>query len=142
MGEAGAGQFIFVRNQWKRTPLERIQDAIQGATNQLQMVYETVNNSMDPDEIQREQLTIDDLNQTISILSGEAAKRREKVRKLKDRRNKLIDEISTLRQEQNVIALHLFHHWERKIKHRVKQVKIIDDELGPFRWLDEPVNLG
>lgn len=80
-------------------------------------------------------LKIENLKRTVQTLEAEAETRRQKVKRLTTRRDKLMSEISFLRQQRRTQQM------DRKFERLFKQVESIDDDLGPYRWLSKPFYL-
>lgn len=130
------GPFIITRNAWKRTPLERIIEAIGGANHQIMIEEEKLNSLIDISERSIQQSKITDLKETVIALEDEKVKRQKRVKQLKKNRAILITKIDYIRKKSNII--HGERHSQRKIENLIKQIKLIDDDLGPFRHYDEP----
>lgn len=119
------GPFTMTRNKWQITPLERIEKSIEEVKGEIQIA-----------ESEKNLEYIRDLAKTIKALEEEKANRKERVRKIKTKRNELVNQLSRLRDKK--------FSWERnnKMEKVWKEISEIDKELGPFRNYDQPIYLG
>lgn len=110
-----------IRNKYKRTPLERIEESISKAQKDLKTEEEKFKSSTGEiwDIISDK---YKDLQKTIDLLKEERKKREVKVQRLNKQRKTLINKLIFARGQNN----------KNLSKNLVKKIIIIDDELGPF----------
>lgn len=95
------GPFISTRNQWKRTPLERIIDAIKGASEEIVKKEQILQTIIDEKERMIFNYKIDDLKKTIDILNEEKNYRQKRVQRLNTNRAILLNRVTKLRIHQD-----------------------------------------
>lgn len=110
------GPFHLIRNEWQRTPLQRIEDTLNELTNHLDKIKKETNTSA---------AEIHELEVTKSTLQEERYKRIKKEKRLNKIRNKLIENLVFLRQNSNQNT--------KQVKKLLKKIKKIDNDLGPYR---------
>lgn len=126
------GPFFPVRNSWQNTTLERIKRDIKEVNQQILMEKQTLNYLSETKKI-RKQKTISDLQKTVEILKIEERNRQERVLQLKTQRGYLINKIKALRNTSRKNP-----DVDEEIENIIKLTNVIDNELGPFRNLDQP----
>lgn len=119
------GPFKVTRNKWQETPLERIQRSIDEIKEEIKTKKLKSSDSG----------VFQDLSKTLKTLGIEKEKLIIKVRELKIKRGKLINELTFIRKEK----------FETKKKEKIKgiceKINKIDEDLGPFRHFDTPIYL-
>lgn len=111
------GPFVINRNKWQRTPLERIEQAIEEIKEEIKMEDSKTNNSR----------IIEDLSKTLETLEEEGVNLKIRVRKLKIKRETLIGNLTWMRRNK------FDSEKNNKIQKIFKKITKIDKELGPYR---------
>lgn len=133
MAEA-EGSFTRINNEYKRTPLQRIQKEIDDVNRDIRRSETELQYTRSADERRFIMDKIRDLKKTVELLNEEASDRRERVIYLKERRRNCMHELACLRQQQQRHA--------NRIEKLFRKIHKIDKDLGPFRYNDETFGLG
>lgn len=130
--------YKLIRNQWEKTPLERIEQAITEASNQMSVEKNGLKQLTDQSSREQQQKEIEKLKKTVQTLQQEADKRIVRVRNLKAQRLTVLDKITNTRHRlDNISQPGLRRLLNRGIQKMIRTINRIDDELGPFRGMDQ-----
>lgn len=124
--------FMHNRNEWELTPLERIQKSIFELNQKL--FDERINLAAlsDSTEYFEKSNEIVRLERTLGILIDESVERQKTVKRLNFRRENFMHEVSCIRYQGGS---------KRRLNRIFKWIKMIDTELGPYRWSSQPFRL-
>lgn len=124
--------FVYIRNEWEMTPLERIQKSIRELNLKLFDERIELAGITDQTEFRSISEEIAKLERTLHILERESADCQLTVEVLTSRRENYLHEITCIRNRAGC---------QRRFEKLFRRIRKIDIELGPFRWSSQSFRL-
>lgn len=124
--------FVYIRNEWEMTPLERIQKSIRELNLKLFDERIELAGITDQTEFRSKSEEIEKLERTLHILERESADCQLTVEFLTSRRENYLHEITCIRNRAGC---------QRRFEKLFRRIRKIDIELGPFRWSSQSFRL-